>query len=432
MSAHNRLALTPPLGWNSYDCYGCSVREAEVRANAEYMAQHLSRFGWQYIVIDGEWADREIKAGGCRPNATLEIDEYCRLIPAISRFPSAAGGQGFEPLADYIHSLGLKFGIHIMRGIPRPAVERNLSILGTDSHAQGIADTSSTCTWNTDMYGVDMSKPGAQAYYDSIIALYAGWGVDFIKADDMSLPYYPDEIAALSQAIEKTGRDIVLSLSPGDSEDVVPPNPKKVAHLINHCEMWRVSSDLWDRWKDIKTQFTLCSRWSPYAGPGHWPDADMLPLGRLSIRGVVGTDRMTDLTQDEQFTLMTLWCVARSPLMLGGDLPSNDDFTLSLITNREVLAVNQTSTGSRELFRRGDQVVWSADLPDTSDKALAVFNLSDDSAESIKVALGDLGLGGLCTAHDLWTKQELGTVEDTFTCTLRPHAAALYRIGKLK
>jgi hypothetical protein len=186
-----RLAPTPPMGWNSWDAYGTTVTEADVKANADVMASGLKQFGWQYIVIDIQWYEPFAKAHGYRPNARLQMDEYGRLIPAVNRFPSSANGQGFKPLADYVHSKGLKFGIHILRGIPRQAVEENLSIFGSDMKAADIADKKNTCAWNTDLYGVDMTKPGAQAYYDSIVAQYAKWGVDFIKADDMGRPY-PD------------------------------------------------------------------------------------------------------------------------------------------------------------------------------------------------------------------------------------------------
>ena len=425
------LAPRPPMGWNSYDCYGCSVREAEVRANAEYMAQWLSDFGWQTVVVDGEWADPEILAGGCRKNAVLMIDEYGRLVPATNRFPSTAGGQGFKPLSDYVHSLGLQFGIHIMRGIPRLAVKRNLPILGPDYRAREIANPSSTCRWNTDMYGVDMEKPGGQAYYDSIVKLYAGWEVDFIKADDMVYPFHPDEIAALSRAIEKSGREILLSLSPGRSQDLQTPNPEKVAFLSQHSEMWRISDDVWDRWEDLKHQFVLFNLWSSYAGPGHWPDGDMLPLGRIGTRAPIGSDRTPRFTHDEQVLLMSLWCIARSPLMFGGDLPSLDDFTLSLLTNQEVLAVNQTATSSRQLFRNGDQVAWLAELPGDQGRALALFNLSDDKEERLRVRLADIGLAGPCTGRDLWQGKTLENVETELTCQIKAHSSRLFRISPL-
>ena len=304
MSISNGLAMTPPLGWNSWDCYGTTVREQEVKANADFMAARLAQFGWNYVVVDIQWYEPNAQAHGYRPNAELITDGFGRLLPALNRFPSAANGAGFKPLADYVHSLGLRFGIHIMRGIPRQAVNQNLPVFNAPFHAQDIADTSSLCPWNTDMYGLDMSKPGAQAYYDSIVALYASWEVDYIKADDMLYPYHADEIAALHQALQHCGREIILSLSPG-----VELTTDRYEHLRQHCELFRISGDFWDRWDDLKNQFATCNTWADFTEPGCWADADMLPLGHIGIRAERGMDRQSLLTHDEQITLMTLWVI---------------------------------------------------------------------------------------------------------------------------
>lgn len=180
-TSRSGLAPTPPMGWNSYDSYGGDVDEQQVKANARYLADHLALYGWKYIVVDYYWYYPDGRVKG-----VPAMDAYGRLLPATNRFPSAAGGKGFKPLADYVHSLGLKFGIHIMRGIPRAAVEENLPVFGTTAHAQDIANVLNTCSWSDAMYGVDVSKPAGQAYYNSLARLYADWGVDFIKADDMS------------------------------------------------------------------------------------------------------------------------------------------------------------------------------------------------------------------------------------------------------
>ena len=416
------LAPTPPMGWNSWDCYGPSVRESEVKANADYMAKQLAKHGWQYVVVDIQWSEPKAGAHGYRPNAELTIDEYGRLTPALNRFPSAADGQGFRPLADYVHNLGLKFGIHIMRGIPRQAVSKNLPVLGTDLHAGNIANPKSVCTWLTDMYGVDMTKPGGQAYYDSITKLYAQWGVDYIKADDMSSPYHGDEIAALSLAIRKSGRPMVLSLSPG------PAPLEQAEDLKKHAQLWRISDDFWDNWESLKAQFPLCRAWAPHTVPGHWPDADMLPLGRIGVRAENGNDRHTNFTPDEQFTHMTLWSIFRSPLMFGGDLPSNDAFTLSLLTNDEVLAVDQHSTGNHELFAEGNRVAWVASVPNSPDKYLALFNLDDHAPATLGVKWTQLNLSGKCAVRDLWQHKDLGESEGEFHAEVRPHGARLLRL----
>src|SRR5215212_9476188 len=145
--SNRTVARTPPMGWNSWDCYGPTVTEAEVKANAAYMARHMKRFGWQYVVVDIQWYEPKAKAHGYRPNAELVMDRYGRLLPALNRFPSAARGRGFKPLADYVHRLGLKLGVHIVRGIPRQAVRVNTPVFGTNLLVRDAADTESTCPW---------------------------------------------------------------------------------------------------------------------------------------------------------------------------------------------------------------------------------------------------------------------------------------------
>jgi alpha-galactosidase len=420
------LAPAPPMGWNSWDCYGPSVTEAEVKANADYMALHMAGYGWKYVVVDIQWYEPKAGPHGYRKDADLMMDEYGRLIPAPNRFPSSANGKGFKPLAEYVHAKGLKFGLHIVRGIPRQAVQKNLPVYQSKVKAEEIADKTSLCEWLTDMYGVDTARPGAQDYYDSILALYAGWGVDFIKADDMSSPYHAGEIEALSRAIKKCGRPIVLSLSPG------PADIARVEHFKANAQLWRISNDFWDRWQDLKHQFELCRIWVPHTGPDSWPDADMLPLGRIGIRAERGDDRLTRFTKDEQYALMSLWCIFRSPLMMGGDLPSNDPFTHSLLTNEEVLAVNQKSANNRELFARGNQIAWTADAPGTPSKYLALFNIADGGPATIGVSWNELGISGRCTVRDLWQKKEIGRYETGFQATVPIHGGGLYRISCTK
>src|SRR5882757_331594 len=419
-----QLAPTPPMGWNSWDSYGTTIRENEVKANADTMASKLKQYGWQYVVVDIQWYEPNAQAHGYRPNAKLSMDDHGRLVPAANRFPSAQNGQGFKPLADYIHSKGLKFGIHILRGIPRQAVAENSPILGTSFHAGDVADKTSLCEWNTDMYGVDMTKPGGQSYYDSIVAQYAKWGVDFIKADDMSRPYHKAEIEGLHKAILRSGRPIVLSLSPG------PAPLAEVASLRQNAQMWRIEDDLWDNWASVKNMYTRIEGWSKLVEPGSWPDADMLPLGHIGLRAERGDDRLSLLTHDEQHTMMTLWSIFRSPLMFGGDLPTLDPFTTSLLTDGDVLAVNQHSTGNRIAYSDGNLCVWTA----TSSSGLprryvAIFNTGDTSIEA-HVPWQKIGIekqsGPL---HDLWTGETLPKSSE-IAVKLAPHASVLYSIAK--
>jgi len=427
--ASDAVAATPPMGWNSWDCYGTTVTEAEVRANADYMAQHLKQHSWQYVVIDIQWSEPNAQAHGYRAGAQLSMDQYGRLIPAVNRFPSSAGGadgRGFKPLADYVHSLGLRFGIHIMRGIPRQAVKANLPVFASQARAADIADTASVCPWNSDMYGVDLGRPGAQDYYDSIVKLYADWGVDYIKADDIARPAHREEIAALHRAIGKTGRPIVLSLSPG------PAMIKDVAFLQDNANMWRISDDFWDDWKALRLNFILMSIWSGVGRPGAWPDADMLPLGRIGIRAERGDARMTRFTRDEQRTLMSLWSIAQAPLMFGGDLPSNDDFTLSLLSDDEVLAVDQHGSHGGAFAEGGDSVVWTADGAGADEKYLAVFNVGNSGPIDIRVEWAALKLPERCVLRDLWERKDIGTIQGGYTFPVGPHASGIYKVEAAK
>jgi alpha-galactosidase len=424
-SAQIPLAPVPPMGWNSWDSFGTTVTEDEVKANADYMAKNLKSHGWQYIVVDIQWSEQHPKTHGYRPNADLAMDRYGRLIPAPNRFPSSANGNGFKPLADYVHAKGLLFGVHIMRGIPRKAVDGNLPILNSRLKAADVANKISRCPWNSDMYGVDVAK-GGRVYYDSVVNLYSSWGVDFIKADDMFGPPpngdHSSEIAALSDAIGQSGRPVVLSLSPGTRD------ASHAAFLQQHAQMWRISDDFWDRWVDLKNQFKRFDMWNPYVKPGHWPDGDMLPLGHIGIRAERGDPRMSLLTHDEQTTLITLWSIARSPLMFGGHLPDNDGFTLSLMTNDEVLAVNRQTSSSKQLFAQGNQVAWAAELPGSEAKYVAVFNIGDAGDERIRLDWSSLGLPAKCVIRDLWAKREIAASQNGNTFDVRPHASGFYRI----
>ncbi len=362
----------PPMGWNSWDCYGSTVTESEVKANADYMAKYLKDFGWNYIVVDIRWYVENDKAHGYNESdAKFVMDEYGRLLPSPARFPSAINGLGFKPVADYIHNKGLKFGIHIMRGIPKVAVKENTPILGTDAKAVDIYNNDRLCTWLKDMYTIDYKKAGAQEYYNSIFKMYASWGIDFVKVDDLSVPYHKEEIEMIRKAIDLTGRKIILSTSPGET-------PVEYAdHIKKYANMWRIVGDFWDNWPQLKEHFEVCNHSGPYIGNGHFPDADMLPLGRIGIRAENGDNRMSMFTREEQITLMTLFAIFRSPLMFGGNLPGNDAFTLSLLTNKDVLKVNQLSTNNKQLFRHDDLVAWTADDPTSGDKYLALFNARD-------------------------------------------------------
>jgi alpha-galactosidase len=424
-SEFKEWAKTPPMGWNSWDCYGPTVRENEIKSNADYMAKNLKKFGWEYVVVDIRWFVENTKSGGYNQKDPIYvIDKFGRYQPAVNRFPSANNEKGFKELANYIHKKGLKFGIHIMRGVPKLAVENKLPIKGTNGiTADQIYSTENQCKWLRDNYTIDANKPGAQEYYNSIFELYANWGVDFIKIDDLSAPiYHKDEIELIRKAIDKCGRPIVLSTSPGETP-IADAN-----HVSENANMWRMVNDVWDSWWHIKHLVEVSKNWFSYSKPGTWPDCDMIPLGRLSIRGEVGKDRMTNLTKDEQYTLMTFFTIFRSPLFFGGDLPSNDAFTLSLLTNKEVLKMHSESSNTSELYQDGSKMAITSKNNKDNITYLALFNISDGESQDLEVKLSDIGLNGKVKITNMWSGEEVGVFESVFIKRLAPHASGLYKI----
>jgi hypothetical protein len=425
------LAPTPPMGWNSWDSYGLSVTEDEFKANVDWLNTNLKQYGWQYVVVDEGWYLRNPDSHG-KPSWQFTLGKFGRYFPAENRFPSAANGQGFKPLADYVHSLGLKLGIHIIRGIPREAAIKNLPISGSNYHAAEAADKSDTCSWNPDNYGVRDNAAG-QAYYDSLAKLYAGWDLDFIKVDCISSrPFKEDEIRMIHTAIEKSGRPIVLSLSPGPTSlanaDVVAVN----------AQMWRISDDFWDVWRNgpgdeweqnLHDQFATAEGWADRAQPGHWPDADMLPLGYIGPRPGEGQPRQSRLTHDEQRTLITFWSIIRSPLIMGGNLTRNDDWTTQLMTNKEVIDVDQHSSSNRAVIVSNRAVIWSALPASGHGRYLAVFNRGEGSLD-VQLGWNEFGLNGTTyKIRDLWLHKDKGPAK-LLKLTLQPHASQLLLVSE--
>ena len=416
--------MTAPMGWNSWDCYGAAVTEDIVRKNADFMAKHLKKYGWEYITVDIQWYEPDVKTHEYTPFAKLCIDEYSRVIPAENRFPSSAGGKGFAPLAEYVHSLGLKFGIHIMRGIPRQAVYERTKIKGTDKTAADIAKTDSICAWNTDMYGVDPAKPGAKEYYDSIFELYASWGVDFVKCDDIAreLPKEESELIMLSNSLKGCGRDMVLSLSPG------PALLEKAELYKQVSNMWRITDDFWDNWQLLYNMFERCEKWAPHNGAGHWADADMLPIGY--IKQDYSPDITTQFTKDEQVTMLTLWSIFRSPLIIGGEMTKFDDFTMSLLTNEGILKMHRNARHSHQVWRRemnsSEIVLWTAADAEGC-QYVALFNIGENSAD-ISVPLTELEIYEEKDITELWSNEAFHA--DNISADLAPHSARAYYLSR--
>lgn len=423
------LALTPPLGWNSYDTYGDSVDEAETLANAAWLKQHLQPYGWDTVVIDFRWYDPKPTGNDrllnrTRKGAQLAADEFGRLLPAPNRFPTAADGRGFRALADDLHACGLKFGIHVMRGIPRQAVLARQPIDGSPFTAADAGNTNDKCLWCPDMFGVNSNAAG-QAWYNSCARLWSEWGVDYIKVDDLSLPYHTAEIEMVSRAIRQVSHSIVFSTSPGGT----PVN--RAAHIATQANLWRISGDFWDRWSKLNHQFDLLAQWQGVGGPGHWPDADMIPIGQLCLRSAIdGPPHWTHFTRPEQVTLLTLWSLAPSPLMLGMNLPDNDAWTTALLTNPEVLAVNQDPAGHPAQHR--DQItdsgtVWTRELADGT-LAVGCFN-RDKQPLTLTLDWAMLGFSRAPHVRDLWLRQDLPRAK-TYSVTLPPHDATLLKVTR--
>ena len=391
MATFRTWAMTPPMGWNSWDCYYSTVTEDIVLQNAQYMADHnLQKYGWEYVVVDIRWFAEHPSVGGGAYNqndrgraAQCQLDEYGRYIPSPRRFPSCmVGGKnvGFKPMADKIHEMGLKFGIHIMRGLPKYILDNASAykLMGSESTPweQVYTTTRPECGWLQDNLTIRDNEFG-QLYYNSIINLYASWGVDFIKVDDISRPFHTDEIRMLRKAIDQCGRPIVLSLSPGKTQF------NYVEECHENANMWRMMDDLWDSWRAVDAVFAEADFWSKHAQVGNYADCDMLPLGQISM--TVGDDgfakadkgRWTRLTKDEQLTMMTLWGICHSPLFFGGEMTMNDDFTLSLLTNEEYYWMHGHAVDAHQVSNAGGQTVWTSVNPVNGDRYLALFHRDD-------------------------------------------------------
>jgi alpha-galactosidase len=423
------LAPVPPMGWNSWDSYGLTITEAQFRANADVVAARLKAFGWQYVVVDEGWYLENPESASKPETLVYTVDAQGQYSPALNRFPSAANGAGFKPLSDAVHAQGLKFGIHIIRGIPKRTVAANTAIAGSAFRASEAADTADVCPWNPDNFGVKDNAAG-QAWYDALIRQYAGWGVDYLKVDCIaSHPFKGPEIQMIHRAIGKTGRPIVLSLSPG------PTALENAAEVGENAQLWRISDDVWDRWEkgkewsqSLKAQFPVIASWSKYVKPGNWPDADMLPLGHLGPVPGDGKERDTRLTHDEQRTMVTLWSISRSPLFLGANLTRLDPFTELLVTNAEVIGVNQRSVENHLVGQAGDVVAWTAKSSSGSSgvRYLALFNLGD-VAVKVESSFAKYGLGEKYKVRDLWEKENEGT-QTGVSVDLPEHGAVLLEL----
>jgi len=408
-----RLTPVPPLGWNSWDCLGYVANERRLLENIDVFAKKLRPHGYKYFVVDAGWFNEytikpEEEFPSDDSSRYVQIDQYGRSLPSKISFPN-----GLKPVIDHAHKLGVKFGVWLIRGVNRTAVEKNLPIKGTKYHASDIANTNDICSWCDYNYGVDMDKPGAQEYYNSILELLAEWGVDFVKYDDI-VPF-PKEIEAVANAIENCGRDIVLSLSPGGDINE--------AHISSYrrADMVRITSDVWDRRKDLVKGFDRWEQMAKYGGQGFWLDLDMIPFGNLTVwnrpdkPGMDGRNledgrgfaRMDNFTVDQKQAFMTQRALAASPLFMGGNLPGTDDLSFSLITNSEMLACNKNGVVGKLVHRQENLDVWQSPHKSKPDYGwLGIFNRSESPC-SFRLTKRELSLNenSPYEFYDIWNSK---------------------------
>lgn len=461
------------MGWNSWDAYALTITESQFRANVSVLRDKLLRFGYRYAVIDEGWYFENPQDRPRPETLRYEINAFGQYVPVPARFPSSAEleqarpvvssapatapklaatirSSSFTALGDWVHAQGLLFGIHIIRGIPRVSVERNLPIEGGTFHASDAADTSDACPWDPTSWGVRDNAAG-QAWYDALMRQYAAWKVDYLKVDCISdHPYKGTEIRMIHDAIQKTGRPMVLSLSPG------PTDPAHVEEVSDLATMWRISDDVWDVWsradakafpQTIKGQFDRALTWSEFELPeGRYADLDMLPVGELRPVPGTGQPRHTQLTLDEQRTLLTLWAMMRSPLIVGANLTQLDDATLRLLTNAEVLDIDQHSHGGSQIEPRSESEgprpqpianlrVWVAHVSrkvqgkEKRVHAAALFNLGDTPLH-VKRFIDDLDLRGetegvgKIEVYNVWEGRSLGSIAGV-ELDIPPHGVVL-------
>ncbi|CAA0829519.1 Melibiase family protein [Striga hermonthica] len=357
-------ANTPPRGWNSYDSFSWIISEKQFIRNANLVARRLKQHGYEYVVVDFLWYRRKVKGANTNSFGFDVIDEWGRMVPDPQRWPSSNGGKGFGNVAQKVHSMGLKFGIHVMRGISTQAFYANTPILdittgkayeenGRKWYAKDIGLKERSCAWMKNGFMSVNTKLGAgRAFLRSLYHQYAEWGVDFVKHDcvfgkDMDL----DEITYVSKVLEGFNRTILYSISPGEKAN--PAMARQVSELVN---MYRITGDDWDSWPALISHFNITRDFAAanmIGGKGlrgkSWPDSDMLPLGWLGKEGAnTGPYRKSNLTLGEQRIQVTLWAISKSPLMFGGDMRRLDNSTYSLIANPTLLEINSHSSNNMQ------------------------------------------------------------------------------------
>lgn len=409
----NGAAITPHTGWSSWSFIRSNPTEADIEAQAKAMHDKgLVAHGYSYINIDDYYY----------LNPATTVDQYGRWVVDPARFP-----HGMSAVAAYVHGLGEKFGTYLTPGIPVAAYDQNTPIEGTGFHARDIvSDTSKhevnyNSNYSNVMYYIDFAKnpAAAQAFLNSWADQLASWGVDYLKLDGVGDWDVPD-VQHWSQALNQTGRTIHFELS--NSLDIA-----NAATWRQYANGWRVDGDIecycsgssfpLTNWNNVAQRFGDLPNWADHAGRGGWNDPDSLEIGN-------GAD--TGLTLDERRTQLTLWAIAAAPLVLGSDLTQMDNDDLALLTNDEVMAVDQRGNAARPVDRLTQRQTWATANPDGS-YTVALFNLTG-SAATVTARWSDLGFSGSASVRDLWSHTELGTATDTFSSTLAAHASKLLKV----
>ncbi len=443
-------ALTPPLGWNSWDSFGQAVTEDEVKANADFMAARLAELGWRYVVVDIEWSEPQRLGPDYPVRSKSEVDAFGRFVPAASRFPSSAGGRGFKPLADYVHRKGLKFGVHIVRGIPRLAVERNTPIEGIALPGRRRRRQGGFLRLERGPMGRRRQEARGPGLVRLPLPPARGVGGRFRQGRRPLLPRRGDRHAAPGHRPDGPAH----RAEPVLRADAARRGPRRSSRTPTRGACSATSGIIGTRSCPPSGGSTIGPR---MPGPGHWPEPDMLPLGHLRFLPEGWSKNVTRnpgyfamashggredvpnfLSRDEQRTVMTLWAISRSQMMFGGHLPASDAWTLSLITNPGVLAVNQRSRMNRQLFHANGLAAWTADDPSSGARYVAVFNVSDreekgpEAGIAVPVRLADMGLAGPVAVTDVWSGRPVGVVNGEFAPVVPYHGAGLFRLQQAK
>ncbi|HEX7903211.1 MAG TPA: putative Ig domain-containing protein [Chitinophagaceae bacterium] len=391
------IALTPPMGWNSWNIYASKVTQELVLANAKAMVSSgLIDHGWSYMNIDDVWQG---KRGGT----------YHAILPDSTTFPDMQG------LCDEVHKIGLKIGTY-----STPWTESyGHHIGGSSMNAEGIFErTKENIPRNKKQLPYAI---GTYKFWENDVKQFAAWGFDYLKYDWNPIEF--SETKEMYDLLRASGRDIILSLS--NSTPFA-----SIAELSKVSNAWRTGGDIKDNWKSLKSRLLTQDKWAPYAGPGHWNDPDMMIVGWV---GWGKGPRPTMLTPDEQYSHMSAWCLQSVPLLLGNDLTKLDAFTLSLLTNDEVIAVNQDPLGKQAVVvsKMDSCGVLAKDLEDGS-KAAGLFNVTDSIARKLTVKWSDLGIEGKYIVRDLWRQKDIGTFKDEFSADVNPHGVVMISLRKAK